>query len=272
MFSVLFAFVGILNAVAAQELWHLPSISSTSQVFSAFHASHQTNTEALSVVSDPAGGSGHVLRAHYPKGSYSHSSGINVIQFYATPIPSHTSVKLSYDVYFSENFDFVKGGKLPGLWGGATGTCSGGRHSEECFSTRFMWRTGGAGEVYGYITRSHQRSDLCDQPDVHCDPVYGSSLGRGKWHFRKGQWQNIAQLVHLNTPGKADGYIKVYLDGSLVFELNNVAIRSKESIEISGIFFSTFFGGSDSSWAATVDCYSYFKNFVLAAVDEHPVG
>lgn len=98
---------------------------------------------------------------------------------------------------------------VKGLWGGATGTCSGGRHSEECFSTRFMWRTGGAGEVYGYITRSHQRSDLCDQPDVHCDPVYGSSLGRGKWHFRKGHWQNIAQLVHLNTPGRADGYIKV---------------------------------------------------------------
>lgn len=46
----------------AQELWHLPSISSTSQVFSAFHASHQTNTEALSVVSDPAGGSGWRLR------------------------------------------------------------------------------------------------------------------------------------------------------------------------------------------------------------------
>lgn len=60
--STCVGFVAVFPHFPAQELWHLPTISSTSQVFSAFHASHQTNTEALSVVSDPAGGSGWRLR------------------------------------------------------------------------------------------------------------------------------------------------------------------------------------------------------------------
>jgi len=44
---------------------------------------------------------------------------------------------------------FNRGGKLPGLRGGPDARgCSGGSASdgERCFSTRLMWRTGGAGE------------------------------------------------------------------------------------------------------------------------------
>lgn len=47
------------------------------------------------------------------------------------------------------NDRFNRGGKLPGLRGGPDARgCSGGSASdgERCFSTRLMWRTGGAGE------------------------------------------------------------------------------------------------------------------------------
>ncbi|XP_046375124.1 uncharacterized protein LOC124148193 [Haliotis rufescens] len=213
-----------------------------------------------SVVLDPAGTGEHVLKVFYEKGHYIKVRGHRGIQFYWTPISPQTTLTLSYDIYFDPNFDWVKGGKLPGLWGGSQ-TCSGGRHNEECFSTRFMWRTGGGGELYAYIP-SGQRADFCTKNICNFD--YGNSLGRDSWHFKKGVWQNIAQEVKLNTPGKQDGTAKVWYNGKQVYEINNVNFRTKSSVTIDGIFFSTFFGGSSPDWAPTRDSYVYFKNFVLS--------
>jgi len=59
------------------------------------------------------------------------------------------SILLKYDVSFDYNFDFVKGGKLPGIfYGSEERDCSGGNLSNdgECFSIRMMWRENGLGE------------------------------------------------------------------------------------------------------------------------------
>lgn len=251
------------------ELWRHTTFSSA--VLTGMSAHNPWGEPAMSAVSDPAGGSAHVLRVHYAAGSYSQTHDRDRgAQFYSTPTTPHTAIMLNYDVYFSPDFDFVKGGKLPGLWGGITNTCSGGRHSDNCFSTRFMWRSGGQGEVYAYIPKE-QESGFCSRADVHCDFNYGHSLGRGKWTFKKGQWQNIAQYVHLNTPGHTDGYIRVFLDGKQVHEIQNIALRNQASLQINGMLFSTFFGGSDSSWATPHSVYSYFKNFVLSTDARQPV-
>jgi hypothetical protein len=70
-------------------------------------------------------------------------------EFYASPIDisSARNVTLQYSVLFPFDFDWVLAGKLPGLYGGRTG-CSGGDPAVDCFSTRLMWREGGAGELY----------------------------------------------------------------------------------------------------------------------------
>ncbi|KAL8279651.1 hypothetical protein RQP46_007964 [Phenoliferia psychrophenolica] len=52
---------------------------------------------------------------------------------------------ITYKVAFSKGFDFVNGGKLPGIFGGY-GECSGGIRNTHCFSARLMWRTHGTGE------------------------------------------------------------------------------------------------------------------------------
>ncbi|KAG6375847.1 hypothetical protein JVT61DRAFT_2706 [Boletus reticuloceps] len=69
--------------------------------------------------------------------------------FYATPLnlAGARNVTLEYSVFFPANFNWVKGGKLPGLFGGHTG-CSGGASAQDCFSTRLMWRPHGVGELY----------------------------------------------------------------------------------------------------------------------------
>ena len=68
--------------------------------------------------------------------------------FYASPLAlqSATNVTLQYSIFFPADFEWVQGGKLPGLYGGHGG-CSGGNNAKTCFSTRMMWRQGGAGEL-----------------------------------------------------------------------------------------------------------------------------
>jgi len=67
-------------------------------------------------------------------------------EFYTSPIDiaSARNVTLQYSVFFPLGFDFVLGGKMPGLYGGHTG----GDPAMDCFSTRFMWREDGIGELY----------------------------------------------------------------------------------------------------------------------------
>jgi hypothetical protein len=100
-------------------------------------------------VSDP--GSGPVLQVTYAEGSFSHDTGGT--QFYSlwntTDGSSFNSMMVSYELAFDEGFDWVKGGKLPGLRGGLNSTgCSGGNKADglDCFSSRLMWRKAGAGE------------------------------------------------------------------------------------------------------------------------------
>jgi hypothetical protein len=85
----------------------------------------------------------------YPQLSFSHETGGT--QFYALfngPEP-YQSMVLSYEVAFSEGFEWVKGGKLPGIRGGPNSSgCSGGTQptGNNCFSIRLMWRPVGTGE------------------------------------------------------------------------------------------------------------------------------
>jgi hypothetical protein len=161
---------------------------------------------------------------------------------------------LRYCVRFPEGFDFVKGGKLPGLYGG---TVTSGQHIPDGangFSTRLMWRASGAGEVYAYLPGSIQ---------------HGTSIGRGTWTFRPGSWDCIEQQVTLNTPGKSDGQIVVWANGCPVIRESGLVFRTTGRLRIDGLFFSTFFGGSDRSWSTPVDQHVEFSDF---QVSPHPVG
>ena len=109
-------------------------------------------------VSNSSNSTGPVLLVTYPAGSFSHGTGgSNLYKPWNTSDGStFQSMMVSYEVAFDAGFDWVKGGKLPGLRGGADSQgCSGGRQTggKNCFSTRLMWRKDGAGEG-AYITNS----------------------------------------------------------------------------------------------------------------------
>jgi hypothetical protein len=162
---------------------------------------------------------------------------------------------LRYYVRFPANFDFVKGGKLPGLYGGRTNNGRKIPDGTNGFSTRYMWRAKGAGEVYAYLPSS---------------VAHGTSLGRGSWSWPTGTWTTVEQHVRLNTPGQADGQVQVWLNGALVFEQTGLTFRSTSGLRIEGLFFSTFFGGGDASWASPRDQYADFAGFELSTQKLNP--
>lgn len=199
-----------------------------------------------------------VLRVRYPANSASpmvtRKTGAPVggAQFFADlGMQPQNALRLSYYLRFSKDFNFVKGGKLPGLFGG---TVNDGRKIPDGtngFSTRYMWRKDGDGEVYAYLPTSSE---------------HGTSIGRGNWRFKPGTWHHVEQEVILNQPGKKDGRIRVWVDGKQVLAEDKLTFRSTDKLKIEGIFFSTFFGGGTPAWATPKDVYVDFADFSVSLV------
>ena len=216
----------------------------------------QWGLENFKVQSDAKGGN--FLRVRYPKGSaspaVSRSNGVSLGggEFKADlGVGPKDAMRLSYDVRFSDNFDFVRGGKLPGLFGGNAPSGGDNPNGRDGFSSRMMWRENGKGEVYAYLPTSRN---------------YGTSIGKGKWSFNPGQWHNVQQEVILNDPGKSNGTIRVLFDDKLVHEEKNVLFRTTDSLKVDGLYFSSFFGGGDRSWSTPKDVHADFANFSVSEV------
>ncbi|KAG0197337.1 hypothetical protein BGX28_009167 [Mortierella sp. GBA30] len=105
-----------------------------------------------------------VLRSLYPAHSYARSKDRHP-SFVSTPLPPEAFsggksrfIRLEYQMFFKPGFNWVKGGKLPGILlgseRGCNAGCSGGGSAENCFSTRMMWRKDGQGELYLYAAKS----------------------------------------------------------------------------------------------------------------------
>lgn len=189
------------------------------------------------------------LRIHYPAGTSSPSdNGKGGAGFFATIDGLSKSERscLQYKVRFEPGFDFVKGGKLPGLYGGIAP--SGGEEvtGDEGFSIRFMWREDGQGELYEYVIK---------------DADYGKSVGRGAWTFPTGQWVTIEQEVILNDPGQKNGIARVWVDGAPVLEQQNIVYRTNDRVYADGLMFSTFFGGHGEEWRTPRDQVADFADF-----------
>ncbi|KAL7281210.1 hypothetical protein PYCCODRAFT_1408249 [Trametes coccinea BRFM310] len=210
---------------------------------------------------------GPVLEVTYPKGQFgSEDSGLQLFSLWNTSDSSgFQSMLVTYEVAFDSDFNFVKGGKLPGLRGGPDPDgCSGGSaaNGSNCFSTRLMWRTQAAGEVYAYMPTPN---NICSDSHFKCnDDGFGTSIDRGTFSFVAGQWNRVTLIVRLNQPlTTANGEVVLYYNNVKALDEQALQYRSSSDITIGGLWFSTFFGGGDSSWAPPADVHAYFRNFQL---------
>jgi hypothetical protein len=156
-----------------------------------------------------------------------------------------TSATLTYKVRFPNSFEFIKGGKLPGLYGGVE-PFSGGGHNASGWSTRLMWRPAGAGEIYAYLAGTSG---------------YGLELGRGDFFWpANGQWQTVSLHVVLNSPGRSNGLAVLSLNGKVVINAQGLDITNTAT-PIDGLFFSSFYGGHDPTWAPSAQMHLDFSDF-----------
>jgi len=175
-----------------------------------------------------------------------------------------STAHFKYSVFFPADFNFVKGGKLSGLYGGKK-NCAGGDPARDCFSTRLMWRTGGQAELYMYINRDAQDPAICQMPNNHCNEEYGWSLNRGSFTWPRGVWTDVQETIRLNTPGQRDGLIEVKINGQTVIRYTNIVYRISAfpNMKVEGMHVSTFFGGSSQEWATPTRQVAKFKEFIL---------
>jgi len=209
--------------------------------------------------------SGGGIDVRYPAGSYVPSGpitgGFGIWSRH--PVPANTAV-FKYGVFFPADFDFVRGGKLPGLYGGKTG-CSGGDPAIDCFSTRMMWRENGLGELYLYANREAQDPAICQMPNNYCSPTFGWSLNTGSFTFARNAWTDIEETVTLNTPGQRNGVLAIKVNGREVIRYNNIVFRTSQypNIRVDGMDVETFFGGNGPEWASPRLQTTKFREFIL---------
>ncbi|MDZ4287699.1 MAG: hypothetical protein U0984_07065 [Prosthecobacter sp.] len=194
------------------------------------------------------------LRVRYAKGEIGPEKGGAGWRF---PIGTHETAEMSYTLRFSPGFDFVKGGKLPGLCGGPDNV-SGGRRANGAngFSARLMWRTDGRGEAYVY--HKNQEGDYGDRFSFPDD-----------FRFPTDSPVKVRLRVTMNAVGKRNGELRVWIatEGKperLMVEHTDMEWRSVGSFGVDGLYFETFHGGGDESWAPKEECWAEFGEIKVA--------
>jgi hypothetical protein len=189
-----------------------------------------------------------VLTVIYPAGSTAPSmgppyGGAQICEPFTSGPQS--SATLTYKVRFPVSFQFVKGGKLPGVYGG-TEPFSGGRHNAGGWSIRLMWRPQGAGEIYAYLAGVNG---------------YGLQLGLAQFFWpADGKWHTVTLHVVVNSPGQSNGQAVLSLDGKVVIDSTGLDITDTGT-PIDGLFFSSFYGGHDPTWAPSAESHVDFAAF-----------
>lgn len=223
-------------------------------VESAFAAERLTGVEEnVDIRRDDGGGSGGMLRVRYPEDSINFGSAdddtpLGGAAFYA-PFATAEALCLHYRVRFEEDFEFNKGGKLPGLYAGEAPSGGEKVSGDDGWSIRLMWRKEGEGELYEYIYNKKGK--------------YGLSAGRGSFTFPRGRWVEVDLEVVVNDPGERNGQARLWIDGRPVIEQHDIvyATEDEDEPQEAGLMFSTFFGGSGRSWASPQDQHVDFADF-----------
>lgn len=169
------------------------------------------------------------------------------------PFPGQEKAQLQYTVRFDPQFDFVKGGKLPGLSGGPL-SVTGGRPADghNGFSARIMWRRDGRGEAYVY--HLDQKGDFGDSIEFPSD-----------FRFLTGESYHFRLIVGMNQGTLANGILSVSVSTATTAERmlvnkTNLRWRKDDAFQVDSVLFEVFHGGGDRSWAPSRPCFVDFTD------------
>ncbi|MEE9321753.1 MAG: hypothetical protein V3U76_15005 [Granulosicoccus sp.] len=188
------------------------------------------------------------------------SKGSSRVMARASLQPAST-YQLKQSIYLEDGFDWGgkhEGGKLGfGLSGGSSPT--GGHQRTDGFSTRFMWRGNGDGSAHiAVYTYSADRTNQ----------AYGTDLPLKGFSVPVGEWFELTLEVKVNSAtDRADGSVRAWANGDLYLEENDILWQSSGGDpSVQHLMFSTFYGGSDSSWSPDETTYIRFADICWAPV------
>jgi len=192
----------------------------------------------------------HVVKLILPKDKFGPFIGCN----WKVPFRYHVDkATLSYKVFFHEDFDFVKGGKLPGLAGGAGNSGGFVPNGYDGWSVRFMFKEAGTICAYLYYP---------GMPEQYGEKKFLKD-GSGMVYLKTGAWNSIILTVIMNHPEKEDGIVSANINGVDGLALDTICFRRTSDLKIDHLMFSCLMGGADISYAPGQDQYLLFKDFMV---------
>lgn len=221
------------------------------------------------------GGTGSAIRVRYPEGG--EGPGEGGAQWIVEFDEGYEEAYLSYRVKFAEGFDFVRGGKLPGLAGGSAPSGSAPADGIRGWSGRLMWRTafqGVTGEpeqtTSGLISYAKHVNSGFAMDGRQEDEIFVLERDGQESVIESDRWYTIRERVVMNTPGERDGILQIWLDGRLVHDQRDLQYRDTPDLQIDRLFFSTFFGGGEA-WRSSKEEFTFFDDFKLTIPRERLV-
>lgn len=127
---------------------------------------------------------------------------------------SASAACLSYSALMPRDFDYGKGGRLPGLLAAVADQGT----TKEQISSSPGWRADGNIDTL-----------TAGMPEARAPSSSRAS------ELPRGRWVAIEQEMILNTPGMRDGVLRLWLDGALKFEAKDLSFRDKPEVKISGV-------------------------------------
>lgn len=172
-----------------------------------------------------------------------------------------------YYLRLGSNWTPRAGGKLPGFAGTYNRAGWGGRMSDGINGWSARGRFEGA-------SANRPGRSLIGSYVYHADMIkkYGSGWG---WNLgptgllENNRWYSIEQYVKLNRPGAADGVLRAWIDGVLVFEKADLRFRKTPELGIETLWMNVYHGGTAR---APHDITLYIDNVVIASEYIGPVG
>lgn len=161
-----------------------------------------------------------------------------------------------YYLRFADDWDPVKGGKLPGITGTYGRAGWGGRR----VNGRDGWSARGL-----FDGQNNDKTPIgfyCYHVDMK--GKYGSHWVWDKnnlGYLQNNRWYCVEQYAKMNTPGQNDGILRGWVNGQLAFEKTDVRMRDVDTLKIETIWVNLYLGGT---WTAESDHHLYIDDVVIA--------
>jgi len=160
-----------------------------------------------------------------------------VASFYWMPNGSDKAVSacLSYDFMLPAGFDYSRGGRLPGMFGGFFSGLS--SPNPKSLGLRLVWNE------LGQLGLEGVTAVVPDQAEEQTKLRY-----QAEFELPRGRWVHVEQEVTMNKPGHNNGVLRLWIDGQLKLEDTTLAWRSDDTVSVSGVWADIgyrSFGGSE---------------------------